>query len=256
MQKQQQFILIIANKLTTAFKAFIVIGFCGLSMSLFAQSEASETALEIDAEKVTKDIEISVDAIKLAKILANTLTYQADFEQSVYRDTSAEAEITIGQFLIQRPNHFKWETIRPYQQSIIADGKYLWNFDPELEQATIRDQQSVLSDSPLLLLTSSADSLVKAFDVSEVNNSQAKIAGEENQYLFALKPKENGLFESVHILIEQNKIKELFLVDTLGGRTSVKFSNIKLNQKIEIQEFIFTPPEGVDVIDSRENIAE
>jgi outer membrane lipoprotein carrier protein len=188
------------------------------------------------------------DARKLAEILSNTLTYSADFVQSVYRETSDQAEVTHGKFVIQRPNHFRWETKTPFEQVIIADGDHLWTHDPELEQVTIQNQQAVLADSPLLLLTSSVESLVEAFEIKEVPKQAS------NQLLFSLSPKQNSLFESVHILIEDQKIKEFFLVDTLGGRSGVVFKDVELNNKIDSSNFIFVPPEGVDIIDSRETI--
>lgn len=213
---------------------------------LFAGQLVAE---EVSLSEPTNDY-ISEDAKRLSEILSDTITYQADFEQSVYRENSDQAEVTIGKFLIQRPNHFKWQTVEPFEQSIIADGSNLWTYDPELEQVTIQSQQSVLADSPLLLLTSSVESLVEAFEVEEV-----KSMDKENQLLFALSPRENSLFESVHILIEDKKIKEFFLVDTLGGRTGVQFNNIELNQKVDVREFIFIAPEGIDVIDSRDRLS-
>ncbi len=182
----------------------------------------------------------------LAKVMADTMTFEANFEQKVYRENSDQAETTLGRFLIQRPNHFRWETKQPFEQAIIADGKALWTFDPELEQVTIQDQQAVLADSPLLLLTSSVDKLVESFDIQQIESEDTS-----QKQLFALIPKEQGLFESVHIVVKKGKLREFFLLDTLGGRTSVVFSEIKLNQPIKLSEFIFTPPDGIDVIDSR-----
>ncbi len=198
------------------------------------------------AEVPTSTSKKQVDAKYLSQILSNTMTFEADFEQNVYRETSDQPETTLGRFLIQRPNHFRWETKQPFEQAIIADGRALWTYDPELEKVTIQDQQSVLADSPLLLLTSSVEKLLQAFDVQQVESNE-----EQKRQLFSLTPIEPGLFESVHILIIDLKITEFFLLDTLGGRTSVVFSNIKLNQRLSLSEFIFTPPEGIDVIDSR-----
>jgi len=209
-----------------------------LAFSVFAAEQTSETVVVR---------EVNDDAKRLSGILSDTLTYQANFEQSVYRENSDQADVTVGQFLIQRPNHFKWKTNEPFEQSIIGDGDNLWTYDPELEQVTIQNQQSVLADSPLLLLTSSIESLVEAFEIEQLKNLE-----KENQQLFALSPRQNSLFESVHILIEDRKIKEFFLIDTLGGRTGVQFSDIKLNQKMDVSEFIFAAPEGIDIIDSRE----
>ena len=224
--------------------------FSAESVQLDSQVKVEQSEIE-QPQVEQKAVQINNDAKSLAEILAGTLTYQADFKQSVYRENSDQPDVTIGKFLIQRPNHFRWQTNEPFEQSIIADGAHLWTYDPELEQVTIQNQQSVLTDSPLLLLTSSVESLVEAFDIIEVKSKD-----KENQQLFALTPKKNSLFESVHILIEDKKIKEFFLVDTLGGRTGVEFKNIALNQKVDVKEFIFVPPEGIDIIDSREMILE
>lgn len=223
----------------------------GLLFGWFTISANAMERLENDPKAANNSdtntsLVISKDAAELAAILADTLTYEANFKQSVYREESDKAEITTGRFLIQRPNHFRWQTDIPFEQAIIADGKHLWTYDPELEQVTIQNQQAVLADSPLLLLTSSVESLVEAFDIVRVETK------EKGQQLYALLPKKNSLFENVHILIEDKEIKEFFLVDTLGGRTSVEFSQIKLNAGVDIQEFIFVAPEGIDVIDSRE----
>lgn len=214
--------------------------------------QANEILVEKANEAAVEETIVSEDASKLAKILAETLTYHALFEQSVYRENSSTPEITKGEFIIQRPNHFRWQTNEPFEQSIIADGDNLWTYDPELEQATIQDQQAVLADSPLLLLTSSVESLVEAFDIVQVNNGKGEMEKDDvKQLLFSLTPRQNSLFESVHILIENDHIKEFFLLDTLGGRSGVVFNEIKLNQKIDMKSFIFVPPEGIDLIDSR-----
>ncbi len=222
----------------------------GIVSAFASEAPANDSLLDTEQSTVVAKNN-NADALVLAAILADTLTYQAEFTQNVYRENSDIPEVTTGVFLIQRPNHFKWKTIAPFEQAIIADGAHLWTYDPELEQVTIQNQQSVLADSPLLLLTSSVDSLVEAFEIAQVNSQE-----KENQQLFALSPRQNSLFESVHILIEDNKIKEFFLLDTLGGRTSVQFDNIQLNRSIDVKEFIFVPPEGVDIIDSREFVAD
>ena len=229
--------------------SFILIGF-----ARNVSAENSE-ALVVEETQKTSNTDANknkaaLDAAKLAEILAETLTFQATFEQRVYRENSDNPEVTKGRFLIQRPNHFRWQTVSPFEQSLIADGTHLWTYDPELEQVTIQNQQAVLADSPLLLLTSSVDALLDAFTILEIKNTDVN----EGQ-LFSLSPKENSVFESIHILIKDKAIKEFFLVDTLGGRSSVNFNDVSRNQKLDLNEFIFVAPEGIDVIDSRETIA-
>jgi len=245
-------------KLSSLGQVFLV-SLLFLSLTVWANEpvqQTNETPEKLANEVAVEETIISEDARQLSEILAATLTYQANFEQSVYRENSSTPEITKGDFIIQRPNHFRWQTNEPFEQSIIADGDNLWTYDPELEQATIQDQQAVLADSPLLLLTSSIDSLVEAFEIVKVNNGKDKADDSVNQLLFSLMPKQNSLFESVHILIEGESIKEFFLLDTLGGRSGVVFSDIKLNQKIDMKSFIFVPPEGIDLIDSRSPVSD
>ena len=71
---------------------------------------------------------------------------------------------------------------------------------------------------------------------------------------------ENGGYQNANYwlseawaLIKDENITELFLTDALGSKTTVEFSNVIRNEKIDVKEFIFKTPEGTDVIDSREN---
>jgi len=191
-------------------------------------------------------------ANSLAEKISSLRTYQADFEQRVNDESGSELDFTSGVFLIERPNHFRWQIKQQYEQLIVADGDHVFTFDPDLEQVTIQNQSRLLADSPLLFLTSNAQVLSESFKISEVDVSE-----NNNRQLFHLEPKgEGGIFESVHILFEDNEMIELLMADTLGQQTSVKFSNIKLNQKLDVSLFSFVIPEGVDVVDSRERVSD
>jgi len=190
-----------------------------------------------------------VGAQKLAEKLNDLKTFQAHFEQRVSKNGGHLIDRTSGVFSIERPNHFRWEVEKDYQQTIVADGDHIYTYDPELEQVTIQDQSKILADSPLLLMTSDAKSLADAFDIQILKLQQ----GEADQ-LFQLTPKnsENGMFEKVHILFKNNQIAELMMSDSLGQQTSVVFSDIKTNPSLAKALFHFDVPEGVDLIDSRE----
>jgi outer membrane lipoprotein carrier protein len=216
--------------------------------SLVGMSKAEENVSSVKVQNEIETLANIDDAKMLVDVLSSTITYQADFKQSVFRDDSIDPDVTTGRFLIHRPSHFKWHTKVAYEQVIIADGDHLWTYDPDLEQVTIQNQKLVLTNSPLLLLTSGVDELVKAYEIQRIKNTL-----DTNELLFLLKPKENSLFESVHILIKDEKITELFLTDALGSKTTVEFSNVIRNKKIDVEEFVFKTPEGTDVIDSRES---
>ncbi|MET1257230.1 outer membrane lipoprotein chaperone LolA [Aliikangiella maris] len=182
----------------------------------------------------------------LADKIATIRTYHANFEQRVFDEFGVAIDTSSGTFLIQRPSHFRWQFKQPFSQLIIADGRYLWTYDEELEQVTIQDQDKMVANSPLLLLTSNETKLSQAFTISHSSPGGKKL-------LFELKPKQaESLFDRMNILFVNDEISELLMLDSLGQQTSVKFLNAKVNPKISPEQFTFIIPEGVDVVDSRQ----
>lgn len=202
--------------------------------SLFSHSTLANKKKQTDVEKFVKQI-------------AEFNNYQADFEQRVNNESGKEIDVTSGQFSIQRPNYFRWETKKEFEQLIVADGKDIFTYDIDLDQVTIQTQSELLANSPLLLMTSDAKTIEKSFDVTKIDLSDNQKA------LFQLKPKDQeGVFELVNILFQKNQLTELMMIDSLGQQTSVTFSNIKTNTEFESNLFSFVMPEGIDIVDSRE----
>lgn len=221
------------NKIVNQFIAVTI--FC-IGLQVQAETEKNATAAET-----------------LANLIANLTTYQADFEQSVNSEYGKQIDFSSGSFWIKKPNTFRWEIKQQFEQLIIADGDHLWTYDKDLEQVTIQNQNRLLADSPLLLLTSDAKGLAEAFDISLLDSDDVS---KENK-LFVMTPKSNeSVFDSVHVLFQQSQLVELLMKDNLGQQTTVKFSNVKLNRKLGKALFTFSIPDGVDVVDSREQVLE
>lgn len=54
-----------------------------------------------------------------------------------------------GTFEFQRPGKFRFVYVKPFEQTIVADGKTLWLHDVDLNQVTSRPQdQQVLLPRP------------------------------------------------------------------------------------------------------------
>jgi outer membrane lipoprotein carrier protein len=66
---------------------------------------------------------------------------------------------------------------------------------------------------------------------------------------FDLAPRgEDTLFEILRVGFKGGKLREMALLDNLGQRTRIYFSDVKLNPSIPAGRFVFTPPPGTDVI--------
>jgi outer membrane lipoprotein carrier protein len=76
----------------------------------------------------------------LTGILLNTQTMEADFSQTVKDKTHHNIQQTQGHMALVRPGKFRWEVKSPNQQLIVANGKRLWIYDPDLEQPFMQVQ--------------------------------------------------------------------------------------------------------------------
>lgn len=88
------------------------------------------------------------------------------FSQQVSDANGRVKERASGRVALSAPRQFRWEYAKPYNQLIVADGKKVWVFDPDLEQVTVRAQGSEEQNSPLVALIDPAR-LDKQYDVSE-----------------------------------------------------------------------------------------
>ena len=88
---------------------------------------------------------------------SETRTYRAEFNQTVLDEEMNVLERSSGMFVLSRPGRFLWAYGEPIAQSIVADGRRLWIYDPGLDQAIVRWQGKGLGDTPAGLLANTED---------------------------------------------------------------------------------------------------
>jgi len=184
--------------------------------------------------------------IQLEKFLNDTTTFEAGFEQSLISGSNKLQEMSSGKFSLSRPGKFRWDYVKPYEQSIIADGEKIWIYDKDLEQVTVRDMNEIIADSPALLLSNKVE-ISEEFVVSKLPDT----SGKKGLEWFLLKPKEQDKqYAEIRLAFEKANLKVMELRDNFGQLTRIIFSNQKKNQKLDQSVFNFTPPEGVDVLNA------
>ena len=155
---------------------------------------------------------------------------------------------TQGRFVFQRPGQFIWDTQKPYEQKLIADGKQLILWDKDLNQATIRPAGQVLAATPAAILFGEA-SLDQHFDLVE---------GEERLGMkwVTLSPKKNPNakggndlpYTKISVGMTNGLPRALELIDGLGSVVLVTLDKIQLNISLPANRFTFTPPAGAEVL--------
>jgi outer membrane lipoprotein carrier protein len=152
---------------------------------------------------------------------------------------------TSGQFIFQRPGKFVWDTQKPYEQKLIADGKQLLMWDKDLNQLTIRSANQALAASPAAILF--GESALDAQFELEDGGSKTDLQWVNLQP--KVKPGQGDLpYTKIAIGMAAGLPKALELTDGFGSVVLVVFNQMQINPKIEPSRFQFKAPTGAEVL--------
>ena len=188
---------------------------------------------------------------ELTQLLSSAKSVEAKFEQTVTGANGVVSQRATGTMDVARPQLFRWDVKTPFEQLIVADGKQVWVYDPDLQQAVVRPFDKQLADTPALLFSGDAKKIGERYDVSLLAGAGAEKADGEAAATqrFELKPRDKeALFESLRVSFRDGHLSGMMLVDSLGQKTAIAFSDVVLNGNIPPARFHFTPPHGTDVI--------
>lgn len=190
------------------------------------------------------------DGLKdLEKFLREVNSAQASFTQVVTSpkrtgEAVARSKTSSGRFEFLRPNRFRFEYTKPFEQTIVADGQTLWLYDVDLNQVTARKQQEVLGSTPAALIAAGTD--LRA--LSEVFDLKAAPAQDGMEWLEARPRSKDGQLQSVRVGFRQGQLTALEIADSLGQRSVLTFSQWQGNAPLTAERFRFQAPAGADVI--------
>ncbi|MEQ1598047.1 MAG: outer membrane lipoprotein chaperone LolA [Methylotenera sp.] len=171
----------------------------------------------------------------------NTNTMRAQFSQVVNDKQGRKEQEVEGTMQLQRPNKFRWDYKKPYEQQIVSDGKDVFLYDTELQQVTVRQLSKTLGSSPAAMLAG-GENVEKSFTLKNATRK------DDLAWVLALpKNKESG-FERVLLGFKADKLRKMEIYDSFNHITHITFEEVERNPKLEDATFLFTPPKGVDVV--------
>ncbi|MBM3350841.1 MAG: outer membrane lipoprotein chaperone LolA [Betaproteobacteria bacterium] len=204
-------------------RKIIPVKFCLLGMLLFSQWAYAD----------------GMESVKA--FYERTKSIRANFHQVVTDKQGRKVQDVDGVMQLKRPNKFRWDYNKPYQQQIISDGKQIWLYDTDLAQVTVREVSKALGGSPAALLAGN-ESVDKSF---KLVNAYAK--GGLDWVAANPKDKEGG-YEKILLGFKGDQLQELSLIDSFGHYTKIVFTQFESNPELDEKSFLFQPPKGVDVV--------
>ena len=202
----------------------------------------------------------SSDAIEsLSQFLKHTQSGRAQFSQVVMGPSKADQaprrKTSSGTFEFQRPQQFRFTYQKPFVQAMVSDGQWLWLFDADLNQVTMRKQNQLLGQTPAAFISSSGD--LKALQAEF--NLKAEPDSEGLQWVRATPKQSDGAVQVIRVGLKLGAagastatnvpvLTVLEIVDGLGQTSRLNFQNFEANVKLPPETFQFKAPAGVQVI--------
>jgi len=198
-----------------------------LAIALISVSARAETA--VDGEAL------------LERFLSEVETFEGRFEQSVVDADGEVLENSSGSLAILRPGRFRWGTVEPYEQRLIADGHNVWSYDVDLAQVTVKPQADALNSTPALLLGGGTEALEEF--VIERSDQDSAITW------VGLTPRDTSSgFQRVELGFAEGTLSRMVFLDNLAQQTVVVLSDVVVNGTIDKSDFEFVVPDDADLV--------
>lgn len=181
----------------------------------------------------------AVDTLKA--FVRDVKSGHAEFTQTVTSPDGKKKRVSKGSFDFQRPNRFRFDYAKPYEQIIVGDGQKVWLYDVDLEQVTVRPMNKAVGATPAALLA--GGSLESDFDL------KAATTVDGLEWVDAKPKLKDGQFQLVRVGFKGNSLAVLEIIDSFGQQSRLEFSGYTANTPVATQRFQFMPPKGADVLE-------
>jgi outer membrane lipoprotein carrier protein len=189
----------------------------------------------------------SADAVveRLQKSYDATADFVADFRQETQVKTLNRSMKAWGKVYFRRPGKMLWRYDDPKGQFVLADGKFLYYYQPEQNQIIKSPLKNAFrSDVPISFLLGLGN-LKKDFNA-------ALKATEDNEDVLRLEPKgESGGYSEILMGVSKTSSDILWVSirDAANNLTTIRFSGMHKGVGLKDSLFQLEVPKGVDVVE-------
>ena len=172
----------------------------------------------------------------------NISSMSSEFSQVVLDKKGLKLQDVEGVMLFKRPNKFRWDYLKPYQNQIISDGDRLYMYDQDLRQVSINPIAKVAGSTPLLIVA--GKNIEKYFTLKNLDDD----SNQNIKWVEAVPKEESAGFSKVILGLTENKLSVMKIFDAFEHITTISFKNAKYNVNLMDNDFLFKLPSGVDVV--------
>lgn len=200
-----------------------------VSLSSTPLLAASDAPLIANASLAKTELRQRLEAIS---------SLQSTFTQTVTDEANNLIHSSSGNLVLQQPNRVYWHAQVPDETLVIANGDKVFYVDDFVEQVSIFNQADMVSDNPLMLLTSTDDKVWEQFSVTQQADS------------FEVTPSSTqGQIQGLTLVFTQGELRAFTLLDNQAQRSEFVLSNITMNMPLPVSQFQYDIPVGYSIDD-------
>jgi len=190
-----------------------------------------------------KNAEAIVDSLQ--KNYDTTTDFTADFQQETEVKNINRTLKASGKLSFKRPGKMLWNYDEPKGQFVIADGKFLYFYQPDQNQVIKSPLKNAFrGDIPLSFLLGLGN-LKKDFNATLQSS-------DGNLYVLRLEPKgEAGGFSEILLAVNKGSfdIVRVSVHDAANNVTTLRFANMRKGVGVKDSLFQVQIPNGADVVE-------
>lgn len=166
---------------------------------------------------------------------------EMDFSQEVYDQFTNLVEVSSGKCRVSKPS-ISWQTLKPFEQSVLLSEDTLKIFDPDLEQLIVKNTKGGAESIPLNLLRKKGsdfkDFIVRKLD-SDLSSTQR----------YSLTPvSKQAIYLRIEIEIRDKVLRKIKLFGLSGEESRIELSNSTPLRGADLV-LRLDVPEGTDIVD-------
>lgn len=171
---------------------------------------------------------------------------QADFDETL-SSPGGMTRTRKGTVYFRKVGRMRWDFAAPSEGTVVSDGATVYDFEKDLNQVVELPVNKALKSSATAFLLGLGN-IRRDFKVSMPPASSS-----DGLVHLILVPKSGGDTMELGLDPKNYDIVNFKLTNQVGGVTELKFSDIRTNLALDDSLFVFTVPQGADVVRPQKN---
>ncbi len=208
-----------------------------LSLVVAALLAAALESRGLDTEQVVRKVQERYD---------QTRDFTANVKQEMTVASLGRTTSTEGTIAFKKPGKMRWELDHNSPQVIVADGATLWLYQPTEHQVLKTPFNAAFRAATPVSFLTGVGRIAQDFEATLDGTS----ADGQLAYLMLVPRHDSDSIGKLRlsVAVDSGEIRAAEIFDPFGNISRLQFSDIRRNQDLPDDRFVFQIPPGVDVI--------